>query len=298
MPELEQAISLDPEAESHYLSLGHAYLKLGETAKGIETFDKAVKLAPGQRVWNDVAYYLAVSKVQLDRAQQYAESAATEVATDLRNVELERLTMQDLQNVTALAADWDTLGWVHFQKGDIDLAEKYIAAAWRLDEHSEVGYHLGQILEKRGKNEEAIRMYALSVVADRLVPEARESLDRMVGKDKSEPFVKKAWDEIRESRSIKLGPAPRTVKDRAEAQFYVVLTPGPARNAQVTDVKFISGDEKLRPMNGLLKSANFGFVFPDETTTKVIRRGTLFCPSGGGECTFIMLSPSYVTSVD
>ena len=298
IPELEQAISLNPEEESYYVRLGHAYLKLGEIGKGTVAFDKAIKLAPGQRVWNDVAYYLSVSKVQLDKAQQYAESAVTEVATDLRNVELERLTMDDLQNVAALAADWDTLGWVHFQKGNIDLAEKYILAAWRLEQHSEVGYHLGQILEKRGKTEEAIRQYALSAVAERLVPDARESLDRLAGKDKSEAFLKKASDEIRESRTIKLGPALKNVKERTEAQFYIVLIPGPARQAQVTDVKFISGDEKLRPLTGVLKSANYGFVFPDETTTKIIRRGTLFCANNAGECSFIMLSPEFITSVD
>jgi len=145
VPELEQAISLNPESESLYLSLGRAYLNLGDTAKGIEALDKAVKLEPGQRVWNDVAYYLALGKVQLDKAQQYGESAVTAVATDLRNVELDGLKIEDLQNVSSLAAYWDTLGWVHFQKGNLDAAEKYITAAWFLQQHSEVGYHLGMV---------------------------------------------------------------------------------------------------------------------------------------------------------
>ena len=60
--------------------------------------------------------------------------------------------------------------FVHFQKGEMDRAEKYIAAAWTLQQHGEVGYHLGQIFEKRGKNEEALHLYALAVVADRTVP--------------------------------------------------------------------------------------------------------------------------------
>jgi hypothetical protein len=66
----------------------------------------------------------------------------------------------------------------------------------------------------------------------------------------------------------------------------------------VIEVKFISGDEKLRPLAAMLKSGNFNLVFPDETTTKVIRRGTLFCETSGGQCSFLMLSPEYVTSVD
>lgn len=298
VPELEQAISLNPEDESLYVSLGRAYLSLGETIKGTEAFDKAVKLAPGQSVWNDVAYYLAVGNTQLDKAQQYSESAVTAVATDLRNVELAGLTLENLRQVSSLAADWDTLGWVHFQKGSFDLAERYIKAAWALEQHSEVGYHLGQIYEKLGKKEEAIHLYALATAADRLVPEARDSLIRLAGKDKAETLSKQAYTELSGFRTIRLGAPSVNVKDATEAQFYVELTPGASRIAQVTAVKFFGGDEKLRPLGALLKGGNFNFVFPDETTTRVFRRGTLFCKATGGQCSFLMLSPQYIFSVD
>jgi len=298
VPELEKAISLNPDAEMLYVSLGRAYLKLEQTDKGIEAFDKAIKLAPGPPVWNDVSYNLSLSKVQLDKAQQYAESAVTQVATEMRNVELERLTLRDLGGTASIAAFWDTLGWVHFQKGDVETAEKYVSAAWFLGQHSEVGYHLGQIYEKRGKNEEAIHMYALAAVANRLVPEPRESLERLVGKEKSEALVKKAKDELSDSYTVKLGSLLKDVKENSEAEFYVVLVPGPTHNSQVADVKFIHGDEKLRSLAAALKSANYNFVFPDQTTTKVIRRGTLLCQQKNGGCSFLMLSPEYVTSVE
>jgi tetratricopeptide (TPR) repeat protein len=295
VPELEQAISLNPEEEAQYqISLGRAYLNLNETDKAMTAFDRAVKLDPGQRTWNDIAYFLSLSKVQLDKALQYAESAVTELATDLRNAELERLTQDDLQNVNALAANWDTLGWVLFQKGDVDGAEPYIAAAWRVAEHGEVGYHLGQIYEKRGKTEEAIKLYAQATGAMRTVPEAVESLERLVGKGKTESLITKAVQESKDTRTINLGPATANVKGATEARFFVALVPGPNRKATVADVKFISGDEKLRPLAAQLKSANFGLVFPDDKVTKIIRRGTLSCLSKDNVCTFIMMSPDYV----
>lgn len=299
VPELEQAISLNPDQESEYqVSLGRSYLNLGQIEKAAQAFDKAVKLDPGQRTWNDVAYFLALSKVQLDKAQQYAESAVTEVATELRNTELERLTLDDLSKVAALAADWDTLGWVYFQKGEIDLAEKYIMAAWWLQQHSEVGYHLGQIAENRGHRDEAIDIYARASVADHLVPEARESLDRLAGKDQSEALMKKAREKLANSYAVKLSSPFRELKENIEAEFYVVLTPGPSRKSQVTDVKFIRGHEKLKPLAAALKAASYNLIFPDETTTKVIRRGTLICQPKSAECSFFMLSPDFVTSVD
>jgi tetratricopeptide (TPR) repeat protein len=296
VPELEQAISLNPEGETLYVSLGRAYLNLGDTAKGIEVLDQAVKRAPGQSIWNDVAYFLAVSKVQLEKAQQYAESAVTAVATDLRNVELENLTIENLGDVASLGAYWDTLGWVHFQKGNLEAAEKYVSAAWTLEQHSEVAYHLGMIYEKAGRKGEAIHMYALATAADRLVPEAKESLERLADKDKLETMRKKAHDELRDSRTIRLGPATGNVKGATEAQFYVALTLGSSRMAKATEVKFISGDEKLQALASILKGGNFNLVFPDETSTKIIRRGTLFCDASG--CSFLMLSPEYISSVD
>jgi tetratricopeptide (TPR) repeat protein len=299
VPELEKATSLNPEGEMLFVSLGRAYLNLGEIEKATRAFDKAVKLAPGPLVWNDVSYNLALSKVQLDKALQYAESEVTQVATELRNIELQRMTLRDLYGVMSLAAYWDTLGWVHFQKGDLESAEKYVSASWALSQHSEVGYHLGQINERLDKKEAAIHMYALAAVAGRLVPEARESLDKLVGKDKSEALMRKADDEMRDIRTIKLSPLTSNVKQStAEAQFYVVLVPGASRNAQVAEVKFIRGDEKLRPLGEALKGVNYNFVFPDESTTKVVRRGTLFCQAGGGGCSFIMMNPEFIPSID
>jgi tetratricopeptide (TPR) repeat protein len=297
IPELESAISLSPEEEMLYVSLGQAYLNVGEAAKGIQALDKAVKLAPGPLVWNDVAYNMALNKVQLDKAQQYAESAVTTVATELRNVELSQLTIKDIGLVASLAAYWDTLGWVYYQKGDTQTAEKYVRAAWALQQHSEVGCHLGEILEKSGKKDEAAEAYTLAATATRLVPEAMEGLIRLVGKTKSDELMKFPPDASRNLRTIKFSSGLKNLKAR-EAQFYVVLVPGPTRNAEVSEVKFIQGDEKLVPISAGLKTANFNFTFPDATNTKIVRRGTLFCNAANGECSFIMISPDAISSVE
>ena len=124
-------------------------------------------------MWNNIAYQLSLKKSHLDRAQQYAESAVSATAAALRNVSLDRLTQQDLPLVPSLIAYWDTLGWVDFSEGNLDKAEKYVAAAWALGHHGEVGDHLGQIYEKRGEKDRALRTYALSMNGLRPIPETR-----------------------------------------------------------------------------------------------------------------------------
>lgn len=298
VPELESAISLNPESEQLQLSLGRAYLNMGEKEKGIAAFDQAVKLAPGPFVWNDVAYFLAVSNVQLDKAQQFAESATTAVSNTLRNFELDRLSLDDMGSVSSLAAYWDTLGWVHFQKGDLDSAEKYISASWSLQQHAEVGFHLGQIAEKRGKKDDAIRLYALAAVANRLVPEARENLDRLAGKEKSEGLLKVAREQTAGLNTLKLGALLPDIKEQVEGEFFVVLTANPSRSGQAVEVRFISGNEKLKPLAAQLKTADYNFTFPDTAPTKLIRRGALICLPRPGQCSFFMLQPDLITSID
>ena len=298
-PELERAISLNPDEEPQYqISLGRVYINLGQMEKAAEALDRSVKLAPGPLVWNDVAYILALGNLQLDKAQQYAESAVTEVATKLRNVEIERMTLEDLAYVTSLTSYWDTLGWVHFKKGNLDLAEKYLRAAWQIGQHSEVGDHLGQLSEKRDKKDEALRWYSLAAVGHRTVPEARENLNRLAGKDKAEPLLNKSKEDIDQFRTIKLGSLLKDAKEKLEAEFYIVAVPGTERNAQVAAAKFIRGAEKLRPLAAALKDAKYPMIFPDERSTKLILRGTLTCQPKNGECVFVILNPDDVISVD
>lgn len=300
VPELEQAISLAPEEELLYVSLGRAYLSLGEDEKSIKSFEEALKIDRSPLVLNDIAYYLAVQGVQLDKALGYAESAVTSMANSLRNVEASNLTLDDLRNVAALAAYWDTLGWVYYQKGDLDAAERYLKAAWLLQQHSEVGHHVGAVAEKRGNKPEAIRLYAQGAVADHVVPEPRESLLKLTSADAIEKLLATAKGELPlynkidlSSPSLKLAP---DAKAPVEAEFYLVFTPDASRNAQVADVKFIKGADSLKSMALELKKAKYNLVFPDASPTKIIRRGTLSCTKSG--CTLTFISPDLITSVD
>ena len=298
VPELEQAISLAPEQEMLHVSLGRAYLNLGQDEKSIKSFEEALKLQRSPLVLNDIAYYLAVKGVQLDKALGYAESEVASAANTLRNVEASTLKMEDLQAVASLAAYWDTLGWVYFQKGDLDAAEKYLKAAWILQQHSEVGHHVGMVAEKRGNKEEAIRLYAQGAVADRVMPEARDSLLKLTSADAVEKLLEQARKELLSYNRIELGSLMPNLDAPAEAEFFVVIAPDSSRNAQVIDAKFIKGADKLKPLASQLKSAKIQLVFPDATPTKIVRRGALLCAPKGGPCTFTLVSPDLITSVD
>ncbi len=295
VPELEKAVSLKSDDASLQISLGDAYLNLGQDDKALAAFDKAVQISATPAVWNNIAYQLSLKNAHLDRAQQYAESAVTAIANDSRNLSIDGLSDRDLQIAAELDANWDTLGWVYFARGNMDKAQKYVRSAWVLGQHGEVGDHLAQIYQKMGRKDEAIRTYAESLSGIRPATETRSRLATLVGGDgKVAPVIEQHRMELQQLRTLKLGKvAPLT----GTADFFVLLTPGPG-GAKVDAAKFVSGEEKLKPLTENLRRAKLDFSFPDDVPTKILRRGTLTCSKESGQCDFVMTLPEDVHSVD
>ncbi|HEV8384746.1 MAG TPA: DUF3857 domain-containing protein [Candidatus Acidoferrales bacterium] len=291
--ELETAATLTPNNAMIYVNLGQCHLNLGQSEKAMEAFDKSVEIAPAPPVWNNVAYELSLHKVHLDRAQQYAESAVAATAAYLRNVQLDRVSPGDLAQVSSLANYWDTLGWVHFQKGEIEKAEKFVRAAWLLGQHGEVGDHLGQIYEKQGRKDEAIKSYAQALAATRPVPETKAHLTSLIGSQDKQvlDLQSKAAEELSTMRRVQLG---KLLKEKAEADFFLVF--GPSSGSGPEEVRFIRGSEKLRPLAESLRNTKFSALFPDDTPTRIVRRGTLTCIPEGS-CIFVLLLPENVASI-
>jgi len=298
VPELDKATVLTPDNAGLQVSLGNALLNTGEKEKALAAFEKGAELSQTPIVWNNIAYNLADHHLELDKAQRYAESAVAATAANLRNIELAHLTLDDLSTVASIGAYWDTLGWVYFQRGDLDTAERYLRASWLLDQHGEVGDHLARVFEKRGQTEEAIRTYALAIAAVHSVPETRGRLMALLGPDaqgsKPDDMVANARSGLSALRTF---PAGKLVNEKAAADFLILLSPG-EKDAKVDEVRFVSGDDTLRPFTANLRSLHFVGMFPDASPAKLVRRGTLSCSGATGECAFVLALPEDVRTVN
>ena len=295
VPELDKATILSPENAGLQIKLGEAYLNTGDTTKALEAFDKGVAMAPAPAVWNDVALLLADHKVALDRAQQYATSAVAATSAKLKNADLSHPASNHLNDVATLGILWDTLGWVHFQKGDLDIAEKYIRASWNLDQRGETADHLARIYEKRGKKDQAIQTFALALAAPHPDPDTRARLTLLLGGNAQiDALVAQAKTSLEKLRTFPAGNISKQAgslsASDAPAEFLIVFSPEPAK-ARADAAQFVSGNEKLRPFADRLRSLDYGVMFPDTTPIKLIRRGTLSCSAATGNCNF-MLAPA------
>jgi tetratricopeptide (TPR) repeat protein len=290
VPELEKATVLSPGNAGLEIGLGQAYVYTGETAKAVAAFEKAVETSPTPDVWNNVAYNMADHKIELDSAQQYAESAISAASADLENVDLSNVTLAEWNDVASLANYWDTLGWIYFQKGDLSAAEPYIRSAWLLSQQGEIGQHLGQIYEKHGEKDQAIRTYALALAASHPAAEARARLTLLLGGNAAmDDLVNQARPALLDLRTFPVG---KTSQASGRADFLILMSPGEKPGVPHIDaVRFVGGSESLRPFAERLRSLIYGPVFPSASPAKVVRRGRVSCSPATGDCSLILLLP-------
>jgi tetratricopeptide (TPR) repeat protein/transglutaminase-like putative cysteine protease len=298
----EQAYQLMPERSDVRYSLALAYIKAKQTAKAMPLLDTALATETEPMAFNNIAYELADDNVELDRAQKWGEKA-------LQNLEATSLKSESedaaILNTQSIGMTWDTVGWIYFRRGDLDQAERYLRAAFTLTQDSIVGDHLGQVLEKQSKKEEAAHYYLLALAApdrndksgirERYVkltgkqpatatfptpPPANPAHQQLTGKSRAPLSAYWPGEELSRARSYKIAS---NAHERGSATFSVVFAPG-----KIEDAKFISGDEKLQPAAASIAASQMRADFPNDDPMRLTRRGILVC---GSSCDFTLLLP-------
>jgi TonB family protein len=279
VPELETAVAMKPNNALGQEDLGGAYLALGEIDKGLAMLNKLAQDQPTATTLNSVAYRLASHRVRLDLAQRYAATALTSTETALAAGAEAPPTLGALRQVSMLSHCWDTLGWVHFQQGNLDEAERFIAAAWSANPDGPIGDHLGRIYERRGQKHEALRAYARALAGPGALPQTRRRLEALVGAGEAAPEV---------DRLVAAVPAGKLLAETASADFYLVQ----ARKPAVAEAQFIRGDDRLRPFFKVVQEVTPAAILPGATPTRLVRRVTLTCPGEGRDSSIELLPAS------
>ncbi|HLI30109.1 MAG TPA: DUF3857 domain-containing protein [Terriglobia bacterium] len=290
--ELELAVKQSGQVARYEAMLGRAALAAGKSQEGITAFEAAVKFDPESAVLNTAAYYLADANVDLGEAQTYAEKAVKTDEATAAQISLDKLEDKNFVTMVMLAHEWDTLGWVYFREGQTQKAEKYLEAAWNLEQDRPIADHLGQVYEKLGRKQDTIHMYALAAACLVAPPDKGDAnLIRLIPrKAKRDAEVDRAREELSQMRTVELGKMAGLT---GSAEFFVLFSPG----AKVAGVKFITGSEKLRPAAKTIVLAHFKVPLPDDASTKIIRRGVLVCEGMGLRCDFTLFPLDSVHSL-
>jgi tetratricopeptide (TPR) repeat protein len=292
MPELEKALAISPEQSRALLAEGKCNIDLGNTAKGISEMEQAANLSASSESWDQAAYRLAERNVELDQAKKWAETAITIKSAFLRDLSLDHATPSQFGSANAISSYWDTLGWVYFRMGKDDLALGYIDAAWRMHPTPTKGDHQGQIYEKVGRREDAIRAYSMAVASADLskrgasspedLAEAKNRLTQMAGQGADiAALIERGHSDLEGLRMVTVENA---AKRTGSADFIMKVV-----GDKIVDVRQVSGDAGFAPFSEALRKSSLPVKVPERTGVEILRRGTLSCKMEADECHFKLI---------
>ncbi len=145
---LEKAVQLNDKSIEALSSLALVYDEMKRKDESDSLYEHALRIDPKNHlVLNNYAYSLAERKIELDRALRMSKDAVTQQPTNQSYL--------------------DTYGWIYYQLGNYEEAEKYIQKAVDLGSASAVIMeHLGDINFKLSRKEKSIEFWKKALELD------------------------------------------------------------------------------------------------------------------------------------
>ena len=289
VPMLERSIVQFPRYLAAHLNLARAYLENHQDLPAQATLRSAVAIDSSDGTLNSAAYLLSEHKIFLDIADEWSQRSIDVVEKELNDSSLANLKSSTWVFVGKISHYWDTLGWIRFQQGKIDSAQKYILAACQIDDEPTIDFHLGRIYEVQDRKGEAVDMYLAAVKSvppngnlSEDVKEARSRLGELLGGDKQ---VDERLKQFHKNSAL-----PRTVNipnsdgSQGIAQYATIID----ASSKVVELSSPTSEDPLPSLNDAVRAASMPQSFPDTTLKKLPRLSTLACVAGQS-CVFTLL---------
>lgn len=162
---LKAAVAKHPDNKVLRVQLGRTEMKAGQKSEGTATLVVLLKESTDAETLNDTAYELADAGVELELAEKTSRQVVKMLTAETTGWTLEGIGRAEIAKTSMLIATWDTLGWVLFREDkneSMKEAEGYVRAAWLNEQNAEVGLHLGQVEERLGERQAALRTYEMA----------------------------------------------------------------------------------------------------------------------------------------
>jgi hypothetical protein len=188
-----------------------------------------------------------------------------------------------------LSDAWCVTGWAALESGDLDEAEAYLLASWRLSQDRTSGMYLARVLEAKGKKEDSARIYELASVSHLDNPmglmgssfptndELADSYKRLTGHalPDSKDQIKQLENKLSQPNSIP--SLIQSTRLNGNAVFLVAF-----RSGEPGKATWYLNDEALAPVASALDAYPFQSFFPIGSKAKMLREVYVSCGQGKG----------------
>jgi tetratricopeptide (TPR) repeat protein len=278
--ELEAAAAIPPEDPEVRMALAQVYSRTGDAEKAAALLRGVMGVAvtaPGADM------FASALRDDLDPRQTEREARQTldQIGEQFDSGEYEKLVPSAFSAMNLVALAWARIGWAKFLQNELLESMQYLNSAWMLSQSGAVGNRLGRVFEKEGQRDKARHMFALAAAAGG--PEGKASRERLlklsVMPDAADKEIAQVGVELLQMRTIQLPPLATS---NASAQFGLLFD-----NSNMPErAEFLDGDAALRGAGDKLQEKVYPVKFPDVSSVKIVRRGTLTCTSSG--CSMVL----------
>ncbi len=131
-----RALQVMPNDPGLLYGRGLVYAEAGQIDQAVKDFQRLLKIKPGDvDASNALGYTLADANRDLPEAKKLLQAARAAKPHD-----------------PAIADSW---GWLQFRLGQLEQAEQTLRGAWQAGKDADVGVHLGEVLWKQGRHQDA-----------------------------------------------------------------------------------------------------------------------------------------------
>jgi len=135
-----RALQVMPDDPGLLYGRGMAYAEAGQIDRAVKDFQHLLKVRPGDiDASNALGYTLADANRDLPEAEKLLQAARAAKPHD-----------------PAIADSW---GWLQYRLGHLEQAAQTLRGAWLARKDADVGVHLGEVLWKQGRRQDAQRIF-------------------------------------------------------------------------------------------------------------------------------------------
>jgi len=157
---LDQSLRQDPQRVELLYDHAMAAERLNKIDVAEQSLLRLIALRPRHaHAYNALGYSLADRNIRLEEAQNYIEKALALAPEDPHII--------------------DSMGWVLYRRGDLAGALNHLQKAYQLQPDPEIAIHLGEVLWKLDRKDEAIALWRRAREAEPANALLRETLSRL-----------------------------------------------------------------------------------------------------------------------
>lgn len=181
---------------------------------------------------------------------------------------------------------WSEIGWAHYRMENLEMAERYLIAAWNMTHTAAVGSRLAQVYEKGNKIDLAIKTYAEAMAGDGSKEEIEQRLRKLTGDTADlKDLLQKGRDAVTTTRMVQL---PGNCVTSGSGELTLIFATGRKPENVILGK---DASQQLRRCSETIKKYSFPITFPDNVRQRVGREAVMYCDAKGCSLSLVPAPP-------